>query len=80
VVVPLQNTWLGGCVIVGVGFTVMVKDFDEPSQLFPPLNEEGVTVIFATIDTLPVFVATNEATSPLLPAGRFIEGLSFIHE
>ena len=37
VVAPLQTIWFAGVFTTGVGFTVIVKVFDVPVQVVPPL-------------------------------------------
>src|SRR5690606_24293985 len=70
----LHNTWLFTVAALGVGFTVMVKDFCAPVQLFA----EGVTVILAIAGTLVVFSAVNDGMLPLPEAARPIAVLSFV--
>lgn len=52
-------------VAFGVGFTVMVKLFDGPAQLTPPLVNVGVTVIVPVMGAVVVLVAVN--VGKLLP-------------
>jgi hypothetical protein len=56
-VAPLQSVWLPGTITLGVGFTVIVKFCDVPTQ---PLAV-GVTVIVAVTGELPLLAAVNEA-------------------
>ena len=35
---PLQSTWLGTALTAGTGFTVMVKVWEAPVQVVPPLE------------------------------------------
>jgi hypothetical protein len=67
-------------VTAGVGLTVMVKFFDGPTQLVPPLVKVGVTVIVPLIAVLPVLLAVNDAILSVVPlAANPIAGLLFVH-
>jgi hypothetical protein len=63
---------------VGVGFTVIVKDFDVPLHVTLPLVYTGVTVIVAVTGTIPILTAANEAISPVPLAPRPIEVVLFV--
>lgn len=77
---PLHNTWLGTASTVAVGLTVMVKLIGVPTHVLgPPAPMKGVTVIVATIGTVVVLVAVNEAISPIPAPGIPIEGSLFVH-
>ncbi len=52
----------------------MVKETGVPGQPFAV----GVTVIIATTAVVPVFVAVNEAISPIPLAAKPIEGLLLV--
>jgi hypothetical protein len=63
----------------GVGYTVMVKLFDEPVQLTDAFENEGDTVMVAVIVVVPLLTAENagiEAPDPL--AASPIEGVLFV--
>ena len=74
VVVPLQTVWSGGSLTVGVGFTVMVKDWGGPVH---PLAE-GVMVMIAMIGLLVELVAVNDGILPLPLAASPMAGLLFV--
>ena len=64
---------------VGVGLTVMIKVFEAPSQLLlftRFLN--GVTVIVATIGTVPGFTAVKLSEFPVPLAANPMPGLLFV--
>lgn len=65
---------------VGVGFTVIVKVLDKPSQsiLFTRFLK-GVTVIVATIGVVPLLTAVKSGILPVPLAGIPIDGLLFVH-
>ena len=67
-----------GLLTVAVGFTVIVKDFVAPWQLFPPKIKVGVTVIVAVIGAVLMFVAINAKISPDPLAGRPMPGVLFV--
>lgn len=68
-------------VTAGVGFTVMVKFFDGPAQLVPPLVKVGVTAMVAVIAVFPGLSAVNDAILLVVPlAARPIAVLLFVHE
>ena len=62
-------------VIVGVGFTFIVYKLDAPI----PNPVVGVTVIVAVIGNSVVFIAVNEAISPVPEDGRPIAELLLVH-
>ena len=61
-------------VILGVGFTVIVKVVDEPVHPFAT----GVTVIVAVTALVPEFVAIKDGMSPLPLAASPIEVVLFV--
>ncbi len=63
----------------GVGLTAIVKLFDGPSQVTPPLLKCGVTMIVATTGAVPLFIAMNDGILPLPAAARPIDGRLFVH-
>ena len=63
---------------VGVGFTVIVKDFGVPLHVKLPLVYTGVTVIVAVTRDVPALIAIKEAMSPVPLAPRPIEGVLFV--
>lgn len=78
VVAPVQYTLLLTGKTVGVGFTVIVKFFEGPVQLAPPLVYTGVTTIVAVTGTFVAFNAVNDPILPVPPAARPIDGLLFV--
>lgn len=75
--VSVKHT-LGGALvmmILGSGFTVMVKLWDRPVQLTPPLMNVGVTVIVAVTAEPDGLIATKAGIVPLPPAPNPIEVL-----
>ena len=74
VCVPLHFVWSAGFTTVGVGFTVMVNVVGRPGQ---PVDI-GVTVIVPLIGAIVVFVAVNEAISPVPLAVKPIAVLLFV--
>jgi hypothetical protein len=74
IVVPLQTVLFNGTVVVGVGFTVIVKDTGAPVQ---PDNV-GVTV---TVDVTGAVVELVAVKAPILPepeAASPMEGSEFV--
>jgi hypothetical protein len=66
-------------IIVGVGFTVIVKLVDVPKQLTEPSTKVGVTVIVATIGEAVVFIAVKLGIELVDPdAAKPILGVSFV--
>ncbi len=63
--------------MLGIGFTVIVKNVDVPVQVTPALVKTGVTVIVAVIGTKEVFVAVNEAIFPDPLTARPMEVFEF---
>ena len=59
-VAPLQSAWLDGTITLGVGYTVIVKFCDIPTQPFA----DGVTVMVAICVLLVLLVAVKEAILP----------------
>ena len=74
----LHKTWLNGSCTCAVGFTVIVNVFTGPSQVTDPFSKCGVTTIVATTGAVPVFVAVNDAISPVPLAASPIEISSFV--
>jgi len=72
----LQTVMFAGTATVGVGLTVIVYEEGVPTQLLAV----GVTVIVAVIVVVPVFVAVNEAMSPVPLEASPIEVLEFVQE
>jgi len=72
----LQTVMFAGTATVGVGLTVIVYEEGVPTQ---PLAV-GETVIVDVIVVFPVFVAVNEAMSPVPLEARPIAVLEFVHE
>ena len=70
----LHIAWLLTTSTWGVGSTCMVKLCDAPVQL----AADGVTVTVATIIALVLFVAVNDAMSPLPLAARPMPGALFV--
>ena len=60
---------------VDVGFTVMVKVIDGPTQPFAV----GVTVIVAITGAIPALVAVKDGTFPMPLAPRPIEVVLLVH-
>jgi hypothetical protein len=75
---PLHTTWLEGSVTVGVGLTVIVKDFVGPLHITPPVNT-GVTTMVATTGLVPALMAANAPMLPVPLAARPIEVLLLVH-
>ncbi len=74
---PLQKVWADGVAIpVAVGFTVMVKLLVGPSQVVPPFEKCGVTVMVAVTGALVALVAVNEPMLPVPLAARLMDGVS----
>ena len=59
--------------IVGIGFTVMVKEVAVPVHVTPALVKTGVTVIVAVTGTMDVLVAVNDGIFPEPPAPKPID-------
>ena len=78
--VLLQTTWLDGWSVCPVGFTVMVKVFDDPVQEISELVKVGVTTIEATTGVVPVLMAVNEMIFPVPLEARPMLDLSLVHE
>lgn len=70
----LHNAWSDGCATDGIGFTVIVNDFDGP--LHP--NAFGVTEIVATDVDEPLLTAVNGAIFPVPLAGKPMEMAVFV--
>ena len=77
---PLFTHILVVPVIIGTGsgFTLMVKVFDGPLQLVPPLVKVGVTVMVAMTGLDPVLVVVNEGILPVPEAASPIEGAELV--
>jgi hypothetical protein len=71
---PLHTDWLDTVATVGVGLTLIVNDVAAPEQ---PAADE-VTVIFAVISDVVVFIAVNAAMSPAPLDARPIDVLSLV--
>ena len=63
--------------MLGIGFTVIVKNVDVPVQVTPALVKTGVTVIVAVSGAKEVLVAVNEEIFPDPPAPKPMEVLEF---
>jgi hypothetical protein len=61
-----------------VGLTVIVKVLATPGQVLPALVKLGVTVIFAVMGKVPVFVAVKAVILPEPLAVSPIAVLSFV--
>jgi len=72
----LQTVIFDGTVTVGVGLTVIVYEEGVPTQLLAV----GVTEIVDVMVVVPVFVAVNEAMSPVPLEASPIAVLEFVHE
>ena len=66
----LQIVLTGELFTVAVGFTVIVKVWVLPGQLFPAFEKVGVTVMVATTGTEPELVAKNAEISPVPLAAK----------
>jgi hypothetical protein len=75
---PLQTTSPDGWLTCAVGLTVMVKVFDDPEQILPPLLNPGVTLIVDVTGVVPEFTAVKELMSPVPVAGSPIEVLVLV--
>ena len=65
----------------GVGFTVMVKLFDDPVHDTDAFVNEGVTVMVAVTGADPLLTAENDGIVRLVPlAASPIEGVLLVHE
>lgn len=72
---PLQTTWSGIGLTVGVGFTVMVKVLEGPVHVtFPAVVNLGVTVMVAVIGEFVLLTAVNAPMLPVPLAASPIEG------
>jgi hypothetical protein len=76
VIAPLQTTWLGIAVTVGVGLTTNWNDVGVPVQA----PNTGVTRIVAVTGDAVRLTALNEVMFPIPFAGRPIEGVLLFHE
>ena len=76
-VLLLHTVWFAGTVSIGVGFTVTVKLWVGPTQVFA----EGVTEITAVTATDPLFTVVNEGIGLLVPDEllRPIDVLLLVH-
>ena len=64
--------------ILATGFTVIVKVFEAPVQLTPPLVYVGVTVIVAVTANIVGFTATKLGILPVPAAARPIDGVLLV--
>lgn len=64
--------------VCGSGNTVMVNVLGIPPQLMPPFENDGVTVIVATIGTAVGLVAVNEGMVPMPESGSPIAALELL--
>ena len=76
----LQTTKSAGSFTCAVGFTVMIKFSEEPTQDTPPLVKVGVTVTVAVTGDVPPFNAVNDAILPVPLAASPMAGLLFTQE
>lgn len=74
VVAPLHKTWPAGFIILGEGFTVMIKLCAGPAQLFA----DGVIVIVAVTGALVVLIAVKDGISPTPLVTKPIKALLFV--
>ena len=65
---------------VAVGLTVIVNDFEGPTQETPPFVNVGVTVIVATTGALPVLTTLKLSIFPVPNGASPIEGVLFVQE
>ena len=63
---------------IKVGFTVMVKFLELPSQVIPPFVKCGVTMIVAVIGDVPELFAVKDGILPDPLTARPIEGVLLI--
>ena len=77
-----QISFVAALLTVGVGLTVMVKDWAVPVQLTEPFVKVGVTVIVATTGAVPVLVAVKDGmVGVFVPlAANPMEVVLFVHE
>ena len=66
--------------VCGSGNTVMVNDLGTPPQLIPPFENDGVTVIVATIGTTVELLAVKAGMVPTPERGSPIAELEFVQE
>ena len=78
VAAPAHTAWLAGWFTFGVGFTVMVKVMDGPTQLVPPLVNVGATVMVAVTGALVALVAVNDRILPEPDAPKPMVVLLFV--
>ena len=72
--VPSHRSWLFGCVISGVGFTVIANILAGPGQPFTI----GLTIILAITGTPVLLIALNDAILPQPLAAKPIEVLLLV--
>jgi len=78
-VLPLHTVRLAGWFTWPSGLTVMVKVWLVPVHDTLLFVKVGVTVIVATTEDVPAFVAVNDAIFPVPLAARPIDGVLFVH-
>jgi hypothetical protein len=78
--VPAQSTTLLGCVTCAVGFTVIEKVRDVPTQLKELMVWVGITVIVVVTGAVPELRAVNEPIFPTPDAAKPIVELLLVQE